>query len=335
MRRREAACRRRNEIDARAADWLARRNGGLTEREEADLAAWLAADPQHAAAFVEFVAAWEALQAPRRSGEAELVRNALSMRRRRARALLAMAGLGVAAAAALVVLFVRPRVPPGVATPLPVTAVLRPDRQTLPDGSVIELSAGAEFDVVFTAARRGVVLRKGEALFAVAKDKVPFVVSAGAVEVRAVGTEFSVRHQPTGVGVLVTEGRVAVQRIAVATTSPAAVYLDAGRKVVVPAAAGPAEPLQVTSVPPAEIAAALAWRGRRIEFTHTPLVEAAALFNRQNRMQLAIPDSRLGARRITGIFWSDDPEAFVRLLESGLDLRGERVGDTIVLRGVD
>ena len=34
------------------------------------------------------------------------------------------------------------------------------------------------------------------------------------------------------------------------------------------------------------LAAALAWRDRRIEFTETPFTEAIALFNRGNRVQL-------------------------------------------------
>ena len=54
-------------------------------------------------------------------------------------------------------------------------------------------------------------LVRGEAHFVVAADASrPFVVSAGAVSVRAVGTEFVVRYSAREIGVLVTEGRVAV-----------------------------------------------------------------------------------------------------------------------------
>ena len=41
----------------------------------------------------------------------------------------------------------------------------------------------------------------------------PFIVNAGGVEVRAVGTAFNVNLQSKSVAVLVTEGKVAVERV--------------------------------------------------------------------------------------------------------------------------
>jgi ferric-dicitrate binding protein FerR (iron transport regulator) len=93
------------------------------------------------------------------------------------------------------------------------TVVRRPDVQKLPDGTRVELNAGTEFVVEFTPGVRAVRLVRGEALFAVPKNPArPFVVGAGAVSVRAVGTAFAVRHGAAVVGVLVTEGRIAVER---------------------------------------------------------------------------------------------------------------------------
>ena len=60
---------------------------------------------------------------------------------------------------------------------------------------------------------RNVRIDKGEAWFQVAKDKKrPFVVAAGDVRVRAVGTAFSVRRLEEGADVQVTEGVVEVFR---------------------------------------------------------------------------------------------------------------------------
>jgi transmembrane sensor len=57
-----------------------------------------------------------------------------------------------------------------------------------------------------------VVLERGEAHFQVAKNPArPFVVVARGVEIRAVGTAFSVGLESTRVEVLVTEGQVAVE----------------------------------------------------------------------------------------------------------------------------
>src|SRR5205085_1407201 len=48
--------------------------------------------------------------------------------------------------------------------------VVRPERQMLADGSVVELKEGAQLSVEFEPALRRVVLRRGEAHFQVAKD---------------------------------------------------------------------------------------------------------------------------------------------------------------------
>jgi transmembrane sensor len=249
-----------------------------------------------------------------------------------------IAAVALAAAAVFVVAFVSrdaARVDP-LKEP---SVVVRPDRQILPDGSAVEFNSGAEIELAFTQEKRVVRLVKGEALFVVAKDPLrPFVVAAGHVEVRAIGTAFAVRFEPRQVDVVVTEGRVTVERVAGAASRSSAVpestepvYLAAGRRAVVPV-----EPLSVASITiqpisPTEIKEALAWRARRIEFTDTPLPVALRLFNRQNRVQFSLGDSSLNARAVTGIFWSDDPDTLARLLVKGLSLSADRKGEEIIL----
>ncbi|MGH7956227.1 MAG: FecR family protein [Opitutaceae bacterium] len=126
--------------------------------------------------------------------------------------------------------------------------VTRQQRQTLADGSVVELNAGADILVDFSPARRSVRLVRSEAHFAVATDATrPFVVSAGGVEVRAVGTEFAVRFGSQEIAVLVTEGQVAVARTAapapadaVLPTPTEPVLVAAGGRVVIPTEISPA-----------------------------------------------------------------------------------------------
>jgi transmembrane sensor len=198
-------------------------------------------------------------------------------------------------------------------------------------------------------------LVRGEALFDVAKDGArPFVVIAGGVAVQAVGTAFTVRLNPKAVDVLVTEGRVAVKRTTddsgpdtdardrVPASFPAApllrhshtpIMLDAGKHVVVPVDAAPGRPLAPQQVSSDEAATALAWRNRRVEFNGTPLSEAVEIFNRDNSIQLSVADSRTGSLRITGVFWTNDPEAFSRVVETSLEISATRANDTkIVLR---
>ena len=325
-------------IEETAADWLCRHRSGLSVEERARLRRWLEADPRHAEAFVRLESAWRLLDEPRTRGRSnDLVRvlGMLEHRRQRRRIAAAVCGAGLAAALA-VGLFLSS--PANISTPpLSPTVALRPDRQVLPDGSVVEFNAGAEIEVSYTPGKRIVHLRRGEALFQVAKNKArPFVVVAGQLEVTAVGTAFSVRNVGSEVGVLVTEGKVSVERplatAAVTTPAPDAIYLAAGDRVVVPSHDPGGSLPQPEKVAPDDLKQALAWRGMRVEFTGTPLSDAVELFNQQNSLQLEIGDDSLAELQLTGIFWADDPEGFVRLLETGMNVRAKRGGNTISLR---
>jgi transmembrane sensor len=196
--------------------------------------------------------------------------------------------------------------------------------------------------VQFTAEKRGVRLVRGEAHFAVMKNASrPFVVSAGGVDVQAVGTAFAVRFDSKQIDVLVTEGRVAVQSPPppapgsrkISDASVESIYLDAGARVALPVGLPSVHSAKVEPVTPTQVAQALAWRGKRIEFAETPLVEAVALFNRQNEIQITIANRTDEARCINGVFWADDPAGFARLLEVSLGLTMAQQGESIVLRG--
>jgi transmembrane sensor len=252
-------------------------------------------------------------------------------RRRRRRGLAAAACVAAVVLLAALLPILPPAAAPAAAAAAP-TAVKRPDRRVLPDGSAVELAAGAEYRLEFTATRRAVELLRGEALFTVRSDPDrPFIVAAGGVAVRAVGTEFAVRLGPEHVGVLVTEGRVAVDRPEAAAVPPTLV--SAGNRLALASTAAADEPPPVPEpVAPAALATALAWRFQRVEFTATPLAEAVALMNAENVRQLALADAATGELRITGVFWTNDPAGFARLLESSLGLRTARRADgTLVL----
>jgi transmembrane sensor len=227
-----------------------------------------------------------------------------------------------------------------VASALAPTMALRPDKQTLPDGSTVELNAGAEITVEFTAEKRGVRLVRGEAHFAVTKNAGwPFVVSAGGIDVKAVGTAFAVRFDSKQIDVVVTEGRVAVQSPSAPPEARHAsdsaiepIYLDGGARVALSADLPSLRMARVEPLSSAEVARALAWRSKRIEFTDTRLAEAVALFNRQNKVQIAIANRADETRCINGVFWADDPAGFARLLEVSLGLTLVQQGESIVLR---
>ena len=241
------------------------------------------------------------------------------------------------------------------------TVVSLPARQTLPDGSVVELKPGAEISVNFTAASaepRRVVLKGGEAHFTVTKNPArPFIVEADGVEVRAVGTAFSVQRGGGEVAVLVTEGRVAVDKsppvhatgeVAAAndavTTAPAIAppplaFVDAGSRAVVSTGAAPAA-ADVREVSAAELSAKLAWRVPRLEFNATPIAEVVAMFNRHAAPQgaepaahLTLADSALATLPLSGVLRADNITVLLQIMESSYGIQAERrPAGEIVLR---
>lgn len=262
-------------------------------------------------------------------------------RRRRQRATLA-------AAAAVIAVGVLWRFAPAThsaAVPVPTSVVMtRPTQQHLSDGTVIELKDGADVSVEFTTRFRRVVLRSGEAHFAVAKDSTrPFVVDAGDVEVRAVGTSFSVQLASRGVEVLVTEGRVAIDQVIDADGSlpllpQTLAIVDAGNRAVVDLAPAPGDLPLATQVEPVhgpELSQLLAWRSPRLEFSGTPLVEAVALMNShadgENDIRFSVTDSAIAQVRLSGFIRADNTEAFVRLLEASGEIRATRHGNEVTL----
>jgi transmembrane sensor len=339
-------------IETAATAWLARRDRTLTAAEQDAYLQWLREDPRHAAAIARQEKVWgllDQLSEWRPANSPQPNPDLLAPRLRRKIYWLSTAALAAAAAVALafVVAGQRP------AEPAPRRAIIHPgpERQTLADGSVVELNAGAQVDVQFTATERRVRLVRGEAHFEVAKNpERPFVVAAGPVAVRAVGTAFNVSLQQREVSVLVTEGKVDVTESAELAvphrsdpTAPvpefvaAPTFLSAGQQAVIalnPAASPPmpTPAVQVNEVTPAQIERALAWQGLRLEFPEMPLGEVVAEFNRYNRRKLVVRDRAAASIIVGGNFRADNVEAFVRLLESSFGVTARTEGEEIVLR---
>ncbi len=340
---RPAQKRSTGELEQAAASWVFRREAGLTATEQAEFERWQAADPRHVAVLARHDRVWAALARPRENGQADYFLDQLAVRatRRRYRRLGAFGALGIILMAG------------GIAwrgqqtADAPATAralVISPPKQTLPDGSIVELNARAKIAVNFSATARRVLLNGGEAHFQVAHENRPFVVTAGGVEFRAVGTAFTVQIAGTQVEVLVTEGRVAVEKSAanpppdvprLPPLPPAMITLAtvaAGNRMVValaPEALAPAP--APTAVATDEMAERLAWRVPKLDLSETPLAEAVAMMNRHNRVQFVIDDTGLARLPVSGLFRADRMEAFVRILEANFGVKAELAGDTIRL----
>lgn len=183
-------------------------------------------------------------------GPERLERSLTRVHERRARrSRRAWVGAGAAlAAAAAVVLFIFARSAPSTAVPLAAQragSAHEEPKTTFADGSVARVSSGGELVVKLAGAEHiESVLTKGAADFEVTKNpQRDFVVIAGAVRVRVVGTRFRVERVAERTRVSVTQGKVEVQ------DGDARVYLEAGESRFFPSEPVPAlaEPRPATA----------------------------------------------------------------------------------------
>lgn len=308
---------------AAAAAWLARRDRGFTPAEQDAYLQWLQADARHRAEVARIDRSWQALDslAAWQPGDGaapnpDLLAPAIPSRRRFFRRSAALAGVGLAAALAVFLWPAAPHAPEAAVSAPAMRVIPRPEPQMLADGSVAEIKHGGQLEVAFVAEERRVRLREGEVHLTVAKDAArPFVVEAGGVIVRAVGTAFSVRWERDTLDVLVTEGRVQVE-----TPTGAPVPVAAGESAHVGARMRPV----VAVEKPDAIERAQAWRTLRLEFEGLPLAVVVSEFNLRNTLQFAIGDAEAGRVKVAGTFQADKPEAFARLLEAGFGIAVER-----------
>lgn len=306
-----------NQIDEAAFAWSAKLDReGSSVALEAELEAWLAEDARHRGAFLRAQALWQRLD---RASQANVlgVQETRSFISRRG----VMAGGGVLAAAAAVAGFVLFMAGESTLE----TAVGEVRRVTLPDGSTMVLNTEGRAGIAMDGEIRRIKLANGEAWFQVKKNpRRPFVVEAGNVRVRAVGTAFSVRRMSDHADVSVTEGVVEAW---VVGRERFKLHIAAGQNAVI------SETRVAKAVPvgEAEIARRLAWRSGEIDLNGQTLAEAVAEFNRYNLHKLIVTDAALGQKRVYGVFRSNDPEGFAKAVAVALDAAAHSDGESIAI----
>ncbi|MGA0599317.1 FecR family protein [Caulobacter sp. KR2-114] len=295
-----------SEVEAEAVGFALRlEQDGRTPALEAELQAWLAGDSRRAGALLQAEAAL-ALMAAAPVQAASPARQAGRVNRR-----LVAAAAGVATAGGALGLWSLSR---GQGRRYD-TDIGEIRRVPLADGSTVAINTQSAVTVSLDEGLRHVRLRRGEAWFQVAKDSArPFVVEAGAVRVRAVGTAFSVRELPDRVEVLVTEGVVEAWRQGDAA---ARLQIAAGRMAVV----GDQGPVLVRANDPTVVDRTLAWRDGKIDLAGETLGEAAAEFNRYNTRKVIVDDPALARAPLYGVFRADDPEGFAQAVAQSLGAR--------------
>jgi transmembrane sensor len=297
--------------DATEEDWLA-------------LERWLAESSTNLRAYDAAERLWLELDQARPELAASLVAEPdnkviplARVRFRRFRWMLPAAAAAAAALAAVAIgpMFTRP------SETLYRTAAGEVRTVALEDGSVIRLNGGSSVTVRIGRRERRVEMNMAEASFDVAKDpKRPFVVDAGEVDVRVVGTEFNVARNPGRTTVTVRRGIVEVRP----QSGGAPARLTAGSSLVRTAGAS-----KVFKVDPD---AAFLWQEGRLVYDAAPLTQVATDLSRR----FATPVEVRGAARsltFTGVLVVDDEQAVLRRLADFLPIKVERTQKVTILEG--
>jgi transmembrane sensor len=230
------------------------------------------------------------------------------------------------------------------------TAVGEQRQLVLEDGTRVFLNTDTRIAVKYDQSVRRVELRRGEALFNVAKrSDWPFVVVAGDRQVKALGTSFVVRRDAERIAVTLVEGSVLVTPVQPVlpelaeptVAAPGAIELSpdiagdasggqfklaAGQRLTFKSGAA-------TRLDTPSIEKATAWRRGQVILDDTPLQAAAAEMNRYNETKLIVTDPEAAAIPINGLFQAGDSTHFANAVAQAYGLTVVARGDEIVLSG--
>lgn len=302
------------EIADQASEWATRIDAGSIDASDEGLRQWIDSDPRHSGALLRAEAALSLLDRaralagviPKPSPPPFWIR----------RKLIFAAGALAAGIAAVVILT--------SGTHRYGTALGEIRQVALSDGSAIAINTQSLIEVAMHPDVREVTLARGEAWFRIAHDSArPFIVSAGRIRVRAIGTAFSVRRHEDSADLMVTQGVVEAWTLGGENSR---VRVFAGSKAHIAEYQAP-EPIEAAG----EIERSLAWRDGNIVLEGETLGEGVAEFNRYNTRKLVILDPELAAEKLVGTFHATEPQTFARAVATTLGATVTHNGDTIEL----
>jgi transmembrane sensor len=221
-----------------------------------------------------------------------------------------------------------------------ITGVGESRQIVLSDGSLLELNARTSMLVSIDDQQRRIELQNGEAVFHVAHDSRPFVVTTEFGDVVALGTSFNVEVSDGSLEVSVIEGQVSVttngdeaplidydasashQFSATASTLAAGDWLEVS-----------ASHQRQQFLGTEEFRKRLSWRNGVIVFEDQPLLAVVEEMRRYTETPIQVVGSHLGDLRISGEYKTSNVTQFLAQLQSNYPLVVDaQYSDWILLR---
>ena len=215
-------------------------------------------------------------------------------------------------------------------------------RVVLPDGSIVKMNSGTtlSYPVEFSANVRQVKL-VGEAFFEVTKNpNRPFMVHAGNLTVRVLGTSFNVKayQEDNNVETTLIHGKV---QVVMDNEPDKLITLSPNEKLTVAKRAGntkiahlPGElkyKLQTVAVKPTDNIEEIAWLERKFAFNNTSFEDVAKIIERKYNVKLVFEQEQLKSELITGVFENEELSRALNLLHMSTSFNYEIKKDTVIL----
>jgi len=309
-----------------ASGWIVRiKAHDASDADRRDFQAWLNADPDHPKAYAKLERTWGAVESLQHL-KGRTPANDTSPPSRSS----GLARVGIAAACAVLAIGAGvwlTRTPAAPAGEHYATAPAEVRTITLADGTTITLSGAGAATIAVTDTERRVELTSGYALFDVTHDASrPFVVETPEGDITVLGTSFVVR---------IADGEVRTTVLRGSVSGTAGRGFFGARRGSVTARANEEIVLNDDGVALVNISAEaiprrLAWRDNMLAFDGETLNEAIAQVSDQTGWQFELADPTLGNERVGGYVHAD-PEAFIELMSSSLNLDARREGDRRVI----
>jgi len=314
------------EAEREASGWIVRiKAHDASEADRQAFEAWRNADPANAAAYAKMERTWGLVASMQHLKGRAAANDSAPPRNIWTRPAIAIAASMVLAIGALYWFSRSPAAAPGqhyVTAPAEIRTI------TLADGSTITLSGAGEASIAIGDDERRVQLTAGYALFDVQHDETrPFIVETPQGEIRVLGTEFVVRIAGDEVRTTVLRGSVsgAAQRSGLFAGRSEPVTAQVNEEIVLTDGAAELIEIDVEAIP-----RRLAWRDNMLAFDGETLDQAIAEVSQQTGWQFELADAGLGHERVGGYVHAD-PEAFIELISTSLNLEARREGERRVI----
>lgn len=309
--------------DEAAIDWLVlMRSGAVGTETQRAFECWLQENAVHRQAYAEAEALWASAAQALKQSHPMTVPAGTSASAKTAVRRAWRPGLAAAATVLIGGIFVWTALVPRMLSDYS-TGPGEQKYVVLADGSRVLLNTDSAISLDWSADRRRIVLLKGEAEFNVAKDsRRPFVVAAGNVSVRALGTIFDVYKKASGaIDVSVSEHTVAVD---LQNAGAEERRVEQGQQLHYRGEGALGEPTA------ADLHRLHAWTRGKLIFRDRPLAEVVTELNRYSKARIVLQSNRVENLRVSGVFPIDGGQV-LEALEKSFSLQALHLGPWLVI----